>query len=81
MLVLLLYLMEQHQILYGGVLRISVPLLDLNQLGQKLKNARNVIFGSFLTFRDPSQLQSPPQLTKGVVLLFPIGQISQKLLK
>ena len=87
MFLLLLHLVDQHQIWRRGVwnmwaYNLGVEIFwitsELKSGGSKLKKARNIVFGSFLTFLNPSPLESLPNLTKGVVLLFPIGQIYQK---
>ena len=84
---LLLHLMDQHQVWRGGVWNMWANNLGVENFwitsglksgGSKLKKARNVVFGSFLTLLNPSPLESLPNLKKGVVLLFPIGQIYQK---
>ena len=84
---LLLRLMDQHQVWRGGVWNMWANNLGVENFwitsglksgGSKLKKARNVVFGSFLTLLNPSPLESLPNLKKGVVLLFPIGQIYQK---
>ena len=84
---LLLHLMDQHQVWRGGVWNMWANNLGVENFwitsglksgGSKLKKARNVVFGSFLTLLNPSPLESLPNLKKGMVLLFPIGQIYQK---
>ena len=84
---LLLHLMDQHQVWRGGVWNMWANNLGVENFwitsglksgGSKLKKARNVVFGSFLTLLNPSPLESLPNLKKGVVLLFPLGQIYQK---
>ena len=84
---ILLHLMDQHQIRRGGVWKMWAYNMGVENFWitsglksgwSKLKQARNIVFGSLLTLLNTSPLESPPNLTKGVVLLFPIGQIYQK---